>query len=126
MLHSTAGLGERKARSARKALTALNPDVEVVTYEERLTSQNADQILTGGWDLIVDGADNFPTRYLLNEASVWHDIPVVHGSIFRFEGQVTVFKPTRGRATAAFSRSRPRRSWRQAARRAECWASCLA
>ena len=96
VLHSTAGLGERKARSARKALTALNPDVEVVTYEERLTSENVDRILTGGWDLIVDGADNFPTRYLLNDASVWHDIPVVHGSIFRFEGQVTVFKPHEG------------------------------
>ncbi|HZM19000.1 MAG TPA: molybdopterin-synthase adenylyltransferase MoeB [Gaiellaceae bacterium] len=96
VLHSTAGLGERKARSARKALTALNPDVEVVTYEERLTSENVDRILTGNWDLIVDGADNFPTRYLLNDASVWHDIPVVHGSIFRFEGQVTVFKPHEG------------------------------
>jgi molybdopterin/thiamine biosynthesis adenylyltransferase len=74
----------------------LNPDVEVVTYEERLTSENVDRILTGNWDLIVDGADNFPTRYLLNDASVWHDIPVVHGSIFRFEGQVTVFKPHEG------------------------------
>jgi sulfur-carrier protein adenylyltransferase/sulfurtransferase len=96
VLHSTAGLGERKARSARKALMELNPDVEVVTYEERLTSENVDRILTGDWDLIVDGADNFPTRYLLNDASVWHDIPVVHGSIFRFEGQVTVFKPHEG------------------------------
>jgi sulfur-carrier protein adenylyltransferase/sulfurtransferase len=96
VLHSTAGLGERKARSARKALTELNPDVEVVTYEERLTSENVDRILTDDWDLIVDGADNFPTRYLLNDASVWHDIPVVHGSIFRFEGQVTVFKPHEG------------------------------
>ena len=108
VLHSTAGLGERKARSARKALAALNPDVEVVTYEERLTSQNADRILTGGWDLIVDGADNFPTRYLLNDASVWHDIPVVHGSIFRFEGRVTVSSHTRARATAASSHSRRR------------------
>jgi molybdopterin/thiamine biosynthesis adenylyltransferase/rhodanese-related sulfurtransferase len=96
VLHSTAGLGERKARSARKALEELNPDVEVVTYEERLTSENVDRILSDGWDLIVDGADNFPTRYLLNDASVWHDIPVVHGSIFRFEGQVTVFKPHEG------------------------------
>ncbi|MDF2754184.1 MAG: moeB [Gaiellaceae bacterium] len=80
VLHSTAGLGEPKARSARKALMELNPDVEVVTYEERLTSENVDRILTADWDLIVDGADNFPTRYLLNDASVWHDIPVVHGS----------------------------------------------
>jgi sulfur-carrier protein adenylyltransferase/sulfurtransferase len=96
VLHSTAALGERKARSARKALEALNPDVEVRTYEERLTSENVDRILSDGWDLVVDGADNFPTRYLLNDASVWHGVPVVHGSIYRFEGQVTVFKPHEG------------------------------
>jgi len=96
VLHSTAGLGERKTSSARKALEGLNPDVQVVTYEERLTSENVDRILGDGWDLVVDGADNFPTRYLLNDASVWHDVPVVHGSIFRFEGQVTVFKPHEG------------------------------
>jgi molybdopterin/thiamine biosynthesis adenylyltransferase/rhodanese-related sulfurtransferase len=96
VLHSTAELGERKARSARKALEELNPDVDVVTYEERLTSENVDRILDGGWELIVDGADNFPTRYLLNDASVWRNVPVVHGSIFRFEGQVTVFKPYDG------------------------------
>lgn len=96
VLHSTAGLGERKASSARKALEELNPDVQVVTYEERLTSENVDRILGDDWDLVVDGADNFPTRYLLNDASVWHDVPVVHGSIFRFEGQVTVFKPHEG------------------------------
>ncbi len=96
VLHSTAALGERKARSAKRELEELNPDVEVVTYEEWLTSENVDRILGEGWDLVVDGADNFPTRYLLNDASVWHDIPVVHGSIFRFEGQVTVFKPHEG------------------------------
>jgi sulfur-carrier protein adenylyltransferase/sulfurtransferase len=96
VLHSTAGLGERKARSARRALEELNPDVEVATYEERLTSENVDRILGDSWDLVVDGADNFPTRYLLNDASVWHDVPVVHGSIYRFEGQVTVFKPYEG------------------------------
>ena len=61
--------------------------------------------------MIVDGADNFPTRYLVNDASVWHDIPVVHGSIFRFEGQVTVFKPARGPVLPLpASRSRRRRS----------------
>ena len=65
----------------------------VKTFQERLTSENVDRILGEGWDVIVDGADNFPTRYLLNDASVWHGIPVVHGSIYRFEGQVTVFKP---------------------------------
>jgi sulfur-carrier protein adenylyltransferase/sulfurtransferase len=94
--HSTERLGEWKADSAKQTLEALNPDVEVVTYKERLTSENADRILADGWDVILDGADNFPTRYLVNDASVFHDIPVVHGSIYRFEGQVTVFKPHEG------------------------------
>jgi molybdopterin/thiamine biosynthesis adenylyltransferase/rhodanese-related sulfurtransferase len=94
--HSTESLGEWKADSAKRMLEALNPDVEVVTYKERLTSENVDRILADGWDVIVDGADNFPTRYLVNDASVFHDIPVVHGSIYRFEGQVTVFKPHEG------------------------------
>jgi sulfur-carrier protein adenylyltransferase/sulfurtransferase len=94
--HSTERLGEAKAASAKRTLEALNPDVTVKTFEERLTSENVDRILGEGWDVIVDGADNFPTRYLLNDASVWHGIPVVHGSIFRFEGQTTVFKPHDG------------------------------
>jgi sulfur-carrier protein adenylyltransferase/sulfurtransferase len=93
IVHSTDRLGEPKVSSAKRTLEALNPDVRVLAYEERLTSENVDRILGEGWDVIVDGADNFPTRYLLNDASVWHGIPVVHGSIFRFEGQVTVFKP---------------------------------
>ncbi len=96
IVHSTASLGEPKVDSAKRALAALNPDVDVLTYRERLTSENVDRILDGGWDVIVDGADNFPTRYLVNDASVWHRIPVVHGSIFRFEGQVTVFTPHEG------------------------------
>jgi molybdopterin/thiamine biosynthesis adenylyltransferase/rhodanese-related sulfurtransferase len=96
VIHATDRLGEPKVASARRTLEGLNPDVEVVTYEERLTSENVDRILGDGWDVIVDGADNFPTRYLLNDASVWHGIPVVHGSIYRFEGQVTVFKPGDG------------------------------
>jgi len=94
--HSTERLGEWKADSAKRTIEALNPDVEVVTYKERLSSENVDRILADGWDVIVDGADNFPTRYLVNDASVFHGIPVVHGSIFRFEGQVTVFKPHEG------------------------------
>jgi sulfur-carrier protein adenylyltransferase/sulfurtransferase len=96
IVHSTARLGEPKVRSAAETIEALNPDVNVVQFEERLTSENADRIIGAGWDVIVDGADNFPTRYLVNDASVWHDIPVVHGSIYRFEGQVTVFKPREG------------------------------
>jgi molybdopterin/thiamine biosynthesis adenylyltransferase/rhodanese-related sulfurtransferase len=91
--HSTQRVGEPKVESARETLQALNPDVDVETYRERLTSENIDRILAEDWDVIVDGADNFPTRYLVNDASVWHGIPVVHGSIYRFEGQVTVFQP---------------------------------
>jgi molybdopterin/thiamine biosynthesis adenylyltransferase/rhodanese-related sulfurtransferase len=96
IVHSTERLGEPKVASAKRTIEALNPDVEVVAYEERLTSENVDRILADGWDVIVDGADNFPTRYLINDASVWNDVPVVHGSIYRFEGQVTVFKPNEG------------------------------
>src|SRR5881396_3265736 len=96
IVHSTESLGEPKVESAKRAVEALNPDVEVVAYKERLTSENIERILADGWDVIVDGADNFPTRYLVNDASVWHGIPVVHGSIYRFEGQVTVFKPGDG------------------------------
>jgi molybdopterin/thiamine biosynthesis adenylyltransferase/rhodanese-related sulfurtransferase len=96
IVHSTKRLGDSKADSAKLTIEALNPDVTVKVFKERLTSENVDRILGEGWDVIVDGADNFPTRYLLNDASVWHGIPVVHGSIYRFEGQVTVFKPHEG------------------------------
>ena len=94
--HSTQTLGDWKADSAKATIEALNPDVNVITYKERLTSENIDRILADGWDVIVDGADNFPTRYLVNDAAVFHDIPLVHGSIYRFEGQATVFKPHDG------------------------------
>src|SRR5947207_4328071 len=96
IVHSTERLGEAKVDSAKRTIEALNPDVQVVTYKERLTSENVERILADGWDVIVDGADNFPTRYLVNDAAVWHDVPVVHGSIYRFEGQVTVFQPGAG------------------------------
>ena len=96
IVHSTESLGEPKVESAKRTIEALNPDVEVVAYKERLSSENIERILADGWDVIVDGADNFPTRYLVNDASIWHKIPVVHGSIYRFEGQVTVFKPYEG------------------------------
>ena len=96
IVHSLDTLGTPKVDSAKSTLERLNPDVEVVPYRERLTSENIDRILDDGWDIIVDGADNFPTRYLVNDASVWRGIPVVHGSIYRFEGQATVFKPHEG------------------------------
>ena len=96
IVHSTERLGEPKVASAKRTIEALNPDVTVVPFQERLDSENVERILAHGWDVIVDGTDNFPTRYLVNDASVWHDIPVVHGSIYRFEGQVTVFHPGNG------------------------------
>jgi molybdopterin/thiamine biosynthesis adenylyltransferase len=96
VLHSTDALGKPKVESAERRVRELNPDVEVVAYRERLGADNVDRILDEDWEVIVDGADNFPTRYLLNDASVWHGIPVVHGSIFRFEGQATVFAPGPG------------------------------
>ena len=95
ILHSTERIGMPKVESARQTLEALNPDVKIVGYEERLTSENIDRIIAD-YDVVVDGADNFPTRYLLNDASVKWRKPVVHGSIYRFEGQVTVFKPFEG------------------------------
>ena len=95
ILHSSERIGEPKVESAKRTLEALNPDVRVVGYRERLDSSNIDRIIAD-YDVIVDGADNFPTRYLLNDASVKWRKPIVHGSIYRFEGQVTVFKPFEG------------------------------
>src|SRR5690348_11167355 len=95
ILHNMDRVGERKVDSAKKTLTDLNPDVDVVTYDVRFGADNVLDIIDG-YDVIVDGTDNFPTRYLLNDASLLKRIPVVHGSIFRFEGQVTVFKPYEG------------------------------
>ena len=95
IIHSTKSLGQRKVDSAEKTLTALNPDVNVVTYDTCIEASNIIQIIEG-YDIVIDGLDNFPTRYLLNDASVKLGIPVVHGSIFRYEGQVTVFDPKNG------------------------------
>src|ERR1700730_2992190 len=95
ILHNVDRIGERKVDSAKKTLTQLNPDVDVVTYDVRLGADNVLDIVDG-YDVIVDGADNFPPRCLLNDASLLKRIPVVHVSIFRFEGQVTVFKPHEG------------------------------
>ena len=95
ILHNLDRVGDRKVDSAKKTLTMLNPDVNVVTYDTRLSAENVMDILAG-YDVIVDGADNFPSRYLLNDASVKLGIPVVHGSIFRFEGMVSVFHPILG------------------------------
>ncbi len=92
ILHTIDRVGMRKVDSARAALTAMNPDVKVLTYDTRLSADNILDIFDG-YDVIVDGTDNFPTRYLVNDAALLKRIPVVHGSIFRFEGQATVFNP---------------------------------
>ncbi len=92
ILHATSRVGEPKVDSAAATLKDLNPDVNVIGYKERLTSANVDRLF-GDYDVIVDGTDNFPTRYLVNDASVFLGKPVVHGSIFRFDGQLTTFVP---------------------------------
>jgi len=95
ILHNLDRVGLRKVESARQTIAKLNPDVTVNMYDTRLDASNIMDIIAG-YDVIVDGADNFPSRYLLNDASVKLGIPVVHGSIFRFEGMVSVFHPLRG------------------------------
>ncbi len=92
ILHATSRVGEPKVESAKKAIADLNPDVKVIPHQERLTSENVERLFSQ-YDLVVDGTDNFPTRYLVNDASVFLGKPVVHGSIFRFDGQVTTFVP---------------------------------
>jgi molybdopterin/thiamine biosynthesis adenylyltransferase/rhodanese-related sulfurtransferase len=92
VLHNMDRVGMRKVDSAKMTLSAMNPDLKVITYDTRLNADNILEIFDG-YDIIVDGTDNFPTRYLVNDAALLKKIPVVHGSIFRFEGQATVFEP---------------------------------
>lgn len=95
VIHNLDRIGDKKVDSAAETIRLLNPDVEVVKHPVRLDAANVVELISG-YDVIVDGADNFPARYVLNDASVKLGIPVVHGSIFRFEGQVSVFDPQRG------------------------------
>ncbi len=92
IIHATSRVGTTKVESATKTVAELNPDVKVVPHKERLTSANVERIFAD-YEVVVDGTDNFPTRYLVNDASVWMGKPVVHGSIFRFDGMVTTFIP---------------------------------
>jgi molybdopterin/thiamine biosynthesis adenylyltransferase/rhodanese-related sulfurtransferase len=95
ILHADDRVGMPKVESAERTLKGLNPDVKVIGYRERLTSENVLRLFEG-YDIVVDGCDNFPTRYLVNDACVFTNTPNVHGSIFQFEGQATVFYPGRG------------------------------
>ncbi|MDP8957728.1 MAG: molybdopterin-synthase adenylyltransferase MoeB [Actinomycetota bacterium] len=95
VLHNLDRVGQPKVESARETLNALNPDVKVEPYDQRLSADNILEVMAE-YQVVVDGADNFPTRYLVNDASLHLRVPVVHGSIFRFEGQATVFAPYLG------------------------------
>ncbi len=95
ILHGTSDIGIPKTQSAEATITEMNPDVKVIPINERINSENAFQILEQ-YDLIIDGCDNFPTRYLINDACVMLGKPIVHGSIFQFDGQVTVLYPGKG------------------------------
>jgi molybdopterin/thiamine biosynthesis adenylyltransferase len=95
VMHNTTRVGVPKVDSAAQTITELNPDVKVNRHQVRMVASNALDLLSG-YDVIIDGADNFPTRYLLNDAAVILKKPVVHASIFRFEGQVTTFLPREG------------------------------
>lgn len=95
IIHSTSGVGKPKVESAKARLAEINPNVKVVTYNERLTKDNIMGILKN-YDILLDGTDNFQTRYLVNDACVFQKKPFVYGSIFRFDGQSTVFYPGKG------------------------------
>ena len=95
VIHTTQRIGTPKVESAAETIHALNPDIEVVPYQTRLDASNIMEIIAG-WDIVVDGVDNFPTRYLLNDASVRLRIPVVSASILGFDGQLSIFKPYDG------------------------------
>lgn len=92
VLHSTSDVGRPKTESAKEAIGRINPDVKVVTYQERLMEENAIDIFLD-YDIIMDGSDNFPTKYLVNDAAFFAEKPYVYGGVFRFEGQVSVFFP---------------------------------
>jgi molybdopterin/thiamine biosynthesis adenylyltransferase/rhodanese-related sulfurtransferase len=95
ILHSTYDVGRPKTESAKEAISLINPDVKVITYQERLTHQNALDIFRD-YDIIIDGSDNFPTKYLVNDASFFTGKPYIYGGVFQFEGQVSVFFPKEG------------------------------
>lgn len=94
IVHAESTLGQNKALSAQERIRDLNPDVETVVVERRIDAANA-RDLAAGWDIVVDGTDNFPARYALNEACVRLGIPLVYGAVMRFQGQVSVFWPGR-------------------------------
>ena len=121
VIHGTSGIGELKVESARNRMLDLNPDIRVDVYNEAFTSENAFR-LAEPYDIIIDGTDNFPTRYLTNDLCVLTGKPNVYGSIFRFDGQLSVFDAGAGRVIVVCSRNRRPPVWFPLAPRAACWA----
>jgi molybdopterin/thiamine biosynthesis adenylyltransferase/rhodanese-related sulfurtransferase len=106
IIHSTSRVGTAKVDSAAEAIAELNPDVKVASHRERMTSANVERLFAD-YEVVIDGTDNFPTRYLVNDASVWMGKPVVHGSIFRFDGQVTTFIPEKAAKKLGMAEASP-------------------
>ena len=125
VIHGTSDVGRSKLASAKDRLLELNPHINIETYETALSSKNALDLFKP-YDVILDGTDNFPTRYLTNDACVLLGKPNAYGSIFRFEGQASVLPPRTDRAIDACIRSRRRPVWCRAAPRAVCSACCRA
>jgi adenylyltransferase/sulfurtransferase len=107
VLFGTADIGKPKVHVARERLAAINPDVDLEPIEERLTPSNA-MALVAGWDLVIDGSDNFATRYIVNDACVLSRIPLISGSVYQFEGQVTVIRPPLSPCYRCLFRTTPR------------------
>ena len=122
---TTEDVGKSKSEAARARLKALNPTIEITAYETRLTSENALELFKD-YDIVVDGTDNFPTRFLVNDACLLLGKPNVYGSIFRFEGQATVFGYPGGPCYRCLYPSRPRRALFRRAPKAACWECCRA
>ena len=96
VIHSTSTIGQPKVESARNRLLELNPELNISIFEVRLSPENIESILNEGWDVVIDGTDNLPTRYLIDDACFLNNTPWVYGSIYRFEGQVSVFNLHQG------------------------------
>ena len=123
IIHTTNDVGRKKLDSAAEKLKAINPFLNLRTFETKLTSANALDLFRE-FDIVADGTDNFPTRYLVNDACVLTGKPNVYGSIFRFEGQASVFATEEARVTAASIPSRHRQDWCPRAPKAGCSAFC--
>ena len=121
VIHADDRIGMKKTQSAAMTIRALNPEVRVVAHDEMLTEENVDRLIAG-YDVVIDGTDTFETRYTLNDAAVRAAIPVVHASVFRFEGQLSVFIPYEGPCYRCLYPTPPRPELAPGCSVAACWA----